>query len=102
MFELSWEGVGFNGATDLYRWKRAYRPRTWPADRIASMGPPIYIGGNKYNGASLYGHGMASMGPPIYIGGNDEVGAVVAGFPAASMGPPIYIGGNQLSVEWSR
>jgi len=47
---------------------------------------------------------MASMGPPIYIGGNS--GALIKRFYdlAASMGPPIYIGGNAegLVVSWER
>jgi len=37
--------VCFNGATDLHRWKRSYYEKDWQKI-IASMGPPIYIGGN--------------------------------------------------------
>ena len=36
---------GFNGATDLHRWKLAFNSISLP-HRMASMGPPIYIGGN--------------------------------------------------------
>ncbi len=36
----------FNGATDLHRWKRESRLRAFRSSRSASMGPPIYIGGN--------------------------------------------------------
>jgi len=44
---------------------------------------------------SLESEQLASMGPPIYIGGNKEdPSTVVMEEPAASMGPPIYIGGN--------
>ena len=42
------------------------------------------------------GSGRASMGPPIYIGGNADPGRrerLV--YYLASMGPPIYIGGNK-------
>jgi len=36
----------------------------------ASMGPPIYIGGNNEKAIDRLAHRQASMGPPIYIGGN--------------------------------
>jgi len=40
----------------------------------ASMGPPIYIGGNGNSPGVGIGSGNASMGPPIYIGGNHPAG----------------------------
>ncbi len=85
----------------------------------ASMGPPIYIGGNSRHENHRHPNGGASMGPPIYIGGNKRKKRASAsrnlGFNGAtdlyrwkpkvglkpiqkeelaSMGPPIYIGGN--------
>jgi len=86
---------------------------------MASMGPPIYIGGNRHRGSAntvlarklQWGHRftsvetdvkgrdlpagrLASMGPPIYIGGNSTAGKTAIPRGVASMGPPIYIGGN--------
>ncbi len=89
----------FNGATDLHRWKRSRSTAEWVSNLLASMGPPIYIGGNhcwltlkpatswlqwghrftsvetESKFCSFHVHRYASMGPPIYIGGNraDEV-----------------------------
>jgi len=88
---------GFNGATDLHRWKllnmlflkTSMRLLQWghrftsvetnqgrpvPGVRLASMGPPIYIGGNGQR-PHRQGQGLlpASMGPPIYIGGNSPL-----------------------------
>jgi len=87
----------------------------------ASMGPPIFIGGNGHQGVAVVGIQEASMGPPIFIGGNAfgsafflfvigalqwghrfssvEILTAAAGSnrtPRASMGPPIFIGGNVL------
>ncbi len=62
----------------------------------ASMGPPIYIGGNEGRIRRLDPADRASMGPPIYIGGNKAPGDDVEKELNASMGPPIYIGGNDL------
>jgi len=61
----------------------------------ASMGPPIYIGGNAGMDRGVRGAGSASMVPPIYIGGN-FLSLLWPWMPphGASMGPPIYIGGN--------
>jgi len=60
----------FNGATDLYRWKRNASRPSWML-LTASMGPPIYIGGNGYGSPNYrFTPAGASMGPPIYIGGN--------------------------------
>ena len=85
----------FNGATDLHRWKlcnlnasvcflrwlqwghrftsvetRGALP-DWDVRKKASMGPPIYIGGNSCQQAFGFASSIvASMGPPIYIGGN--------------------------------
>jgi len=42
----------------------------------------------------------ASMGPPIYIGGNYILGVDETRKYIASMGPPIYIGGNHLSFTF--
>ncbi len=42
---------------------------------------------------------LASMGPPIYIGGNSQAYRIRDGGDPASMGPPIYIGGN-FSIEY--
>ncbi len=58
------------------------------------MGPPIYIGGNKYQAELRKRAEMASMGPPIYIGGNQLMVELQMAQTGASMGPPIYIGGN--------
>ena len=86
----------------------------------ASMGPPIFIGGNGKKKAIYLHRYEASMGPPIFIGGNlfKQTGEVcytpsfngAADFhrrkygvlfsfsspSSASMGPPIFIGGNSL------
>ncbi len=85
----------------------------------ASMGPPIFIGGNRCMFCRVVFVRLASMGPPIFIGGNRYRAALgmsgVRGFNGAadfhrrkfvrrgntdirgriaSMGPPIFIGGN--------
>ena len=95
---------------------RAGRPAR---KKMASMGPPIYIGGNLSKRRCHHGSYNASMGPPIYIGGNwrftvtlqrilpglqwghrftsvetENVVRRVHPPVCASMGPPIYIGGN--------
>jgi len=41
----------------------------------ASMGPPIYIGGNADLLVGQRQPVIASMGPPIYIGGNNFIDA---------------------------
>ncbi len=43
--------------------------------RKASMGPPIFIGGNGRRHIPDDGLHAASMGPPIFIGGNDIIRA---------------------------
>ena len=44
---LTWmASYGFNGATDLHRWKHEIPEINQVVDFYASMGPPIYIGGN--------------------------------------------------------
>ena len=43
--EITYLRKSFNGATDLYRWKLRAR-QALQAQMEASMGPPIYIGGN--------------------------------------------------------
>ena len=138
-----WPRRGFNGATDLHRWKQrknipaptvvlmlqwghrftsveTLRPvPTDVAKELASMGPPIYIGGNivtdpetgrkvkRFNGATdlhrwkqlkEFSHCPAAIS--LQWGHRftsvetvfDERGR--GGSDAASMGPPIYIGGN--------
>ena len=86
----------FNGATDFHRWKSPTlkpclrlksrlqwghrfssveipRPRRFPrSPRPASMGPPIFIGGNLRGFRPFRRSRSASMGPPIFIGGNDS------------------------------
>ena len=61
---------GFNGAADFHRRKsRLAHPQRY--DRApASMGPPIFIGGNVRCGGEIVEDDNASMGPPIFIGGN--------------------------------
>ncbi len=39
----------FNGATDLHRWKRKGWNMPLNFSGWASMGPPIYIGGNSFS-----------------------------------------------------
>ena len=90
--------TGFNGAADFHRrklytllepsdpavslqWGRRFSSaeirRLTPRGRqlnTASMGPPIFIGGNH---SRRHGQGeprWASMGPPIFIGGTGGVG----------------------------
>ncbi len=46
--------AGFNGATDLYRWKHELTALLKSAEPRASMGPPIYIGGNEAQGRRVY------------------------------------------------
>jgi len=61
---------GFNGATDLHRWKQCSVIISDGTVVEASMGPPIYIGGNSKKIQNAITPKAASMGPPIYIGGN--------------------------------
>ncbi len=67
-------------------------------DALASMGPPIYIGGNSEPDEEWLRKHVASMGPPIYIGGNDLIVQQAVQSRFASMGPPIYIGGNSTDT----
>jgi len=108
----------FNGATDFHRWKYE-RGQREPSDDMwlqwghrfssveiavglgivaclqkASMGPPIFIGGNGLKRRFVGFGDSASMGPPIFIGGNHRHCRVYADRRHASMGPPIFIGGN--------
>ena len=84
----------FNGATDFHRWKcREFQVQS-PHGTIASMGPPIFIGGNVQNSDNIRRVEVASMGPPIFIGGNETYQGAVNTQYTASMGPPIFIGGN--------
>ena len=55
------------------------------------------------NEKSLLTMRKASMGPPIYIGGNRDI-LIMQLFKIryASMGPPIYIGGNLREVRRRR
>jgi len=73
--------------------------------QVASMGPPIYIGGNKsnpvygdfHNSRLQWGHRFTSA----------ETRVLICHLPmkvTASMGPPIYIGGNPkmgLLLQWN-
>jgi len=47
--------LGFNGATDLHRWKQDGADGHWHGGGDASMGPPIYIGGNSKEGGTSNG-----------------------------------------------
>jgi len=60
----------FNGAADFHRRKYAGRRQELIGAVVASMGPPIFIGGNMKAGARRGTTRKASMGPPIFIGGN--------------------------------
>ena len=62
----------------------------------ASMGPPIFIGGNAPTAGRPKRDQTASMGPPIFIGGNGLSPGYVCDLVRASMGPPIFIGGNEI------
>ena len=61
---------GFNGATDFHRWKSLRVLARCQASAGASMGPPIFIGGNLLAHVVVAVEQAASMGPPIFIGGN--------------------------------
>ena len=115
----------FNGATDFHRWKCNHRG---PGNRPhkASMGPPIFIGGNspascdafdlqraswghRFSSVEIRAHAPstlrnppASMGPPIFIGGNERHENRNHWRRRASMGPPIFIGGNSVPAPRSR
>ena len=94
-------------------------PPLQPGGPLASMGPPIFIGGNEQVARERPAADVASMGPPIFIGGNVSGNSVTwpdvfglqwghrfssveitvtgdldIGGQLASMGPPIFIGGN--------
>ena len=85
----------------------------------ASMGPPLFSGGNRHHGRAEHPLRRASMGPPLFSGGNGETHGHRHGvcaslqwgrrFSAAeipqrarhqelasdpSMGPPLFSGGN--------
>ncbi len=118
----------FNGATDFHRWKYLQRGVGPPIlevelqwghrfssveiirammkvarESAASMGPPIFIGGNNRRVPVGVHQNLASMGPPIFIGGNIVCVLRHAHCPLASMGPPIFIGGNngRISDSWN-
>jgi len=88
---------GFNGATDLHRWKQAFFVSSFTGENRLQWGHRFTSVETDLVISPSPGVGRASMGPPIYIGGNllketfGEVGL------KASMGPPIYIGGNMVS-----
>ena len=63
----------------------------------ASMGPRIFIRGNRMRAVADLVDVIASMGPRIFIRGNVALPPTHAGEPRASMGPRIFIRGN-----WSR
>ena len=77
---------GFNGATDFHRWKCYGVVTTRPYYGPASMGPPIFIGGNSIDAMASRAWIRASMGPPIFIGGNNACTAVWNGLSAGFNG----------------
>ena len=97
---LSGRGVigvqSFNGAADFHRRKSypKWSGRYWGTElqwgrRFSSAEIPPSL---RRPLPAL----AASMGPPIFIGGNDRLHALSEMAQAASMGPPIFIGGNRL------
>ena len=63
----------FNGAADFHRRKVPPRlPAPWLL-LLASMGPPIFIGGRVEAAPAMERAFAASMGPPIFIGGRFTV-----------------------------
>ncbi len=114
---------GFNGATDLHRWKLDIY-ETVVSQEEASMGPPIYIGGNaewwhrhrshsaRFNGATdlhrwkhKWNPTSAGASTPLQWGHRFTsvetimtLSELIAEF-KASMGPPIYIGGNPIRIH---
>ncbi len=95
---------GFNGAADRDR-RRPVEPRRQPGHvGLASMEPPIVIGGDAF-GLNTAPHALqaASMEPPIVIGGDGPRAPAVQGTAgAASMEPPIVIGGDPRERRASR
>ena len=59
----------FNGAADFYRRKVGNFESCEIEDDVASMGPPIFIGGKTVDTPRCSIRSSASMGPPIFIGG---------------------------------
>ncbi len=119
----------FNGATDLYRWKPSNdRPNVvridllqWghrfisvetprPSFRdhgadLASMGPPIYIGGNLHQVPRGFGasdHGRFNGATDLYRWKPSPTTCKKNSTRSASMGPPIYIGGNPKPMAQPR
>ncbi len=87
--------ISFNGATDLHRWKRSNARGNQRPDCELQWGHRFTSVETQCSASAGHGCGRASMGPPIYIGGNNSVfGVFERQEDAASMGPPIYIGGN--------
>ncbi len=86
--------AGFNGAADFHRRKSFGCSHASEISERASMGPPIFIGGNLVGGNRREPVDQASMGPPIFIGGNIVISGLLLPTVPASMGPPIFIGGN--------
>ncbi len=85
----------FNGATDLYRWKRVGPVLTKLASNLLQWGHR-FISVETGAGVDVPEQRRgASMGPPIYIGGNRLLHRPPPRGLIASMGPPIYIGGNR-------
>src|SRR5262245_12179159 len=59
----------FNAAADLRRWRAGSSPARYRRHQ-ASMGPPIFVGGERVQcGADRVPPLLASMGPPIFVGG---------------------------------
>jgi len=116
----------FNGAADFHRRKCSAVVRA-AMIRLASMGPPIFIGGNRaglhflLGGLKLlqWGRRFSSAEMPVNGVSSDPIGALQWGrrFSSAeieygliedgkvdwaSMGPPIFIGGNGMKACTAR
>ena len=93
--------VSFNGATDLHRWKRNNILAVQAYSDTASMGPPIYIGGNGLQSSGLQpGIDGFNGATDLHRWKPSNCSGVIFGSATASMGPPIYIGGNQqISIK---
>ncbi len=84
----------FNGATDLHRWKLFYPDLVEARKYVLQWGHRFTSVETQIKDSALLIGDRASMGPPIYIGGNSINPLRRSRVSMASMGPPIYIGGN--------
>ncbi len=91
--------AGFNGATDLHRWKHAVNVQAVPAQRALQWGHRFTSVETKEKEKD---HETSSGG---FNGATDlhrwkqYVDLIQLKYKQASMGPPIYIGGNQLTMK---